>query len=96
MVWAAFDARGFEKPRGKGNFTIPTRVAVVMAWLSEKLARVMGKEPALTVKNLGDGVAQRWFDNSAAKRVFGYEPRVTLAEGVKEAADGYMGVRKEG
>jgi sterol-4alpha-carboxylate 3-dehydrogenase (decarboxylating) len=89
MLWAADDARrGREPAKAKGT-TIPRRLAWGLTWVSEKGARIAGRAPALTVKNLGDGTAQRWFDNSAAKEVLGYVPATTLAKGLEEALGGW-------
>ncbi len=99
MVWAAFDAgtgAGDEQAQTQAKgITIPTPVAWCLTWLAEIVARVFGKEPLLTVKDLGDGLAQRWFDNASAKMVLGYVPRTTLAEGLKQAAKGYYTARRE-
>ena len=93
MLWAADDTcMGREPAKAKGA-TIPRRLAWGLTWLSEKGARIAGRAPALTVKNLGDETAQRWFDNSAAKEVLGYEPATTLAKGLEEALAGWSAGR---
>jgi len=81
MVWKAFD--GKESPKG---VSIPTKVAVVMVRLSERIAGLMGKKPVLTTKDLGDSLAERWFDCGRAKEVLGYVPLVGIEEGLREAA----------
>ncbi|KAK9234535.1 hypothetical protein V1525DRAFT_52429 [Lipomyces kononenkoae] len=90
MLWAAFDASGSNtQPQARG-ITIPVPVVLCLAWMSEKIARIVRKEPFLTVKDLGDGFAQRWFDNSAATTVLGYVPSTSLEQGLKETAKGYI------
>lgn len=91
MLWATDDARrGLEPAKIKG-MTLPRRLAWGLTWVSEKGARIAGKEPALSVKDLGDGTSQRWFDNSAAREVLGYVPTTTLAKGLEEAIAGWNG-----
>jgi sterol-4alpha-carboxylate 3-dehydrogenase (decarboxylating) len=81
MVWKAFD--GKESPKG---ISVPTKVALVMVWLSERIAGLTGKKPVLTTKELGDSLAGRWFDCGRAKEVLGYVPLVGIEEGLREAA----------
>jgi sterol-4alpha-carboxylate 3-dehydrogenase (decarboxylating) len=82
MLWTAFDG----KEPGKG-ISVPTKVALVMVWLSEKIAGWTGKKPVLTTKDLGDSLAERWFDCRRAKEVLGYEPVVSIKDGLLEAAE---------
>ncbi|KAK9350025.1 hypothetical protein V1523DRAFT_421076 [Lipomyces doorenjongii] len=95
MVWAAFDASGSSEQAQVKGITIPAPVALFLTWISEKAARIVRKEPPLTVKNLGDGLAQRWFDNSSATAVLGYVPTTSLEQGLKQTAKGYMTARRE-
>ncbi|KAK9368239.1 hypothetical protein V1509DRAFT_623461 [Lipomyces kononenkoae] len=94
MLWAAFDANGSSPQAPAKGITIPTPVALCLTWISEKIAKLLGKEPFLTVKDLGDGFAQRWFDNTAAKTVLGYEPTISLEQGLKETATSYVDGKK--
>ncbi|KAE9379447.1 NAD(P)-binding protein [Stipitochalara longipes BDJ] len=82
MLWTEFDGKAPEK-----GISVPTKVAVVIVWLSEKVAGWTGKKPVLTVKDLGDSLAERWFDCKMAKEVLGYEPLVTIKDALKEAAE---------
>lgn len=99
LVWKTWDGElGEDGAKGKGTskgVTVPICVAKGLTWVAEGMVRVVGKEPVLTVKNLGDGVAQRWFDNGAARKVLGYVPATSLADGVEEAVVGYKAVRGE-
>ncbi|KAK9390177.1 hypothetical protein V1515DRAFT_584262 [Lipomyces mesembrius] len=83
----------WEQAQVKG-ITIPAPVALVLTWMSEMAARIVRKEPFLTVKNLGDGLAQRWFDNSSATAVLGYVPTTSLEQGLKETVEVYMTARE--
>ncbi|KAK9386016.1 hypothetical protein V1515DRAFT_605846 [Lipomyces mesembrius] len=95
MLWAAFDATGSSTQAQGRAITVPASVALCLAWVSEKIARLFKKEPLLTVKDLGDGFAQRWFDNTAATSVLGYVPSTSLEQGLKETAKGYV-IGREG
>lgn len=89
MAWAASDAsKGLKQVQARGT-TIPRPAATALVWISEKASRLVGKEPVLTFSDLGDSLAQRWFDNSAAKKVLGYVPRTTVAQGLEEAMVGW-------
>ncbi|KAK9482078.1 hypothetical protein V1527DRAFT_486035 [Lipomyces starkeyi] len=94
MVWAAFDTSGGREQAQVKGITIPAAMALVLTWMSEKAARIVRKEPFLTVKNLGDGLAQRWFDNSSATAVLGYVPTTSLEQGLKETVEVYMTARE--
>ncbi|KAK9344035.1 hypothetical protein V1522DRAFT_411648 [Lipomyces starkeyi] len=94
MVWAAFDASGGREQAQVKGITIPAPVALVLTWMAEMAARILRKEPFLTVKNLGDGLAQRWFDNSSATAVLGYVPTTSLEQGLKETVEGYVTARE--
>ncbi|RFU31492.1 hypothetical protein B7463_g4799, partial [Scytalidium lignicola] len=95
MIHAAFTS-GAEtsSTTNQGSITIPITIAYVLTWVVEKVCQMLGKRPMLSTRDLGDSVSQRWFDNSAARRVVGYEPRVKLAEGVREMVEEYRRVRK--
>jgi len=82
MLWTEFDGKEPEK-----GISVPTKVAVVMTRLSEKIAGWTGKKPVLTVKDLGDSLAERWFECKRAKEVLGWEPLVSIKDGLKEAAE---------
>ncbi|KAK9233791.1 hypothetical protein V1525DRAFT_415343 [Lipomyces kononenkoae] len=69
---------------------MPAPVALCLAWIFEKVAKILKKESSLTVNDLRDGFAQRWFDITAAKDVLGYVPTTSVEQGLKETAKGYM------
>jgi sterol-4alpha-carboxylate 3-dehydrogenase (decarboxylating) len=82
MLWTEFDDKVPEK-----GISVPVKVAVVMVWLSEKVAGWTGKKPVLTVKDLGDSLAERWFDCKRAKEILGYEPLVSIKDALMKAAE---------
>jgi sterol-4alpha-carboxylate 3-dehydrogenase (decarboxylating) len=94
MVWAASDASTGRQQVQAQCMAIPRPVATALVWISEKASRIARKEPVLTVSNLGDSLAQRWFDNSSAKAILGYVPSTTVARGLDEAMAGWKTAAK--
>jgi sterol-4alpha-carboxylate 3-dehydrogenase (decarboxylating) len=41
----------------------------------------------LTTKDLGDSLAERWFDCGRAKEILGYVPQVSIKDALVEAAE---------
>jgi nucleoside-diphosphate-sugar epimerase len=68
--------------------SVPVPVAKALAWGFEMFARLTGSEcePRLTRFVVGEMSTAHWFDISAAKRDFGYVPRVTMEEGLRRLA----------
>ena len=90
MLWTEFDGKEPEK-----GISVPTKGALVMVRLSEKVAGWTGKKPVLTVKDLGDSLAERWFDCKRAKEALGYEPLVSIKDALIEAAKEKKRLEKE-
>ena len=65
--------------------TIPPRAAYAAGWLLELLWRIQGRqdEPRMTRFLAGELSTAHWFNLAAAKRDLGYEPEVSLAEGLE-------------
>ncbi|RDW88264.1 hypothetical protein BP6252_00296 [Coleophoma cylindrospora] len=94
-VWKAYDADLPErKDIGRGT-TIPKNVALPLVWMNEKVSKISGKKPLLTTKDLGDSTAERFFDNTRAREVLGYQPSIKLADAIEEAVRGYKIVVKQ-
>jgi sterol-4alpha-carboxylate 3-dehydrogenase (decarboxylating) len=95
----AGEDRGGEKREKKGQkekvTEIPIKVAKPLVWVGAKVARMTGKKAPLTSKELGDSVAERWFDNGRAREVLGYIPAVGLKEGVRLAVEGFQKIQKD-
>lgn len=61
-----------------------------MVWISDAVSKVTGKKLLpLNMKDLGDSVSARWFDNTAAKEVLGYVPEVGLRDAVRISVTDY-------
>lgn len=69
--------------------SVPVPVAMALAWAFETIARVTGseREPRLTRFVVREMSTAHWFDMSAAKRDFGYAPRVSTEEGLRRLAE---------
>lgn len=68
---------------------VPVPVALTLAWLFESANRLTGstKEPRLTMFMAREMSTAHWFNIAAAKRDFGYVPRVTTQEGLRRLAE---------
>lgn len=64
---------------------VPLRLALALAWVFETSARLRRQqaEPRLTRFVVREMATAHWFDLSAARRDFGYVPRVNVAEGLQ-------------
>lgn len=69
--------------------TVPVPLALSLAWCFETLNRLTGsaKEPRLTMFMAREMSTAHWFNIGAAKRDFGYVPRVTTQEGLRRLAE---------
>ncbi|WP_409343534.1 NAD-dependent epimerase/dehydratase family protein [Paenibacillus sp. MBLB4367] len=75
---------------------IPYRAAYALAGLMELAARLKGsgREPLLTRYTVGVLAKSQTLDIAAAKRELGYEPKVSIAEGIDAFADWWRSTRK--
>ena len=71
--------------------SIPVPVAMMFACIFEGVACVTGSraEPRLTRFVVREMSTAHWFDISAAKRDFGYVPRVSTAEGLRRLKESF-------
>ncbi len=69
--------------------SVPVPVAMALAWGLENFALLTGsqREPRLTRFVVREMSTAHWFDISAAKRDFGYVPRVSTEEGLRRMAE---------
>ncbi len=72
---------------------VPLPLALVGAWVLERVARWRGQVPLVTRANLISTAYDRVFDIGKARRELGYEPQVPIAEGIHETVAWY---RREG
>jgi sterol-4alpha-carboxylate 3-dehydrogenase (decarboxylating) len=82
-IWAEFG----HVPRFR--VFLPLWLACVVAWILELLTFLTGAPPTINTGSVLDGVGTRYSDNSKARQVLGYYPKVRLAEAVKRSCDAY-------
>lgn len=70
---------------------VPPLALHAAAWIAETLYRALGRddEPPITRFAASQLATSHYFDISAAKRDFGYEPRVSFAEGLDHLRAAY-------
>lgn len=69
--------------------SVPVALALALAWGFESFARLTGsnREPRLTRFVVREMSTAHWFNISAAKRDFGYRPKVSTGEGLRRLAE---------
>lgn len=78
---------GASKPR----IRVPYTLLVGAAWLCEKLFVPLGMEPPLHVRRVRFFKNNRAFSIAKARKQLGYEPKVSLAEGMRRTVSWYRG-----
>lgn len=70
---------------------VPKWLAYFGGWMFEKIYTLFGieREPLVTRFIAKELATSHWFDTSAAKRDFGYEPQITFDEGMKRMEEHY-------
>lgn len=78
---------------GVGSVTksVPTKVANMTGWLLETIYRILGKEeePPMTRFLAKELSTAHWFNLAAARRDLGYQPSVTLDEGLRRLKESF-------
>lgn len=69
--------------------SIPIWLASSLGLACEVIAWVTGIEGSLSRGSVLDAIAVKYADISRAKELLGYRPRVSTADGLKEACDSY-------
>ncbi|KIJ61120.1 hypothetical protein HYDPIDRAFT_31627 [Hydnomerulius pinastri MD-312] len=88
-IWLALDPPTEEgkKRAQKGTWVIPRTFGMVLGFLAECWAGLIGKEAGFTRYRVGYSCATRYHNIEKARRVLGYEPEVGLEEGVKKMVE---------
>lgn len=68
---------------------IPVELAWIVAFITEIITWFTGGGATLDRGSLKDGVRTQYSDNSKARRILGYEPKICLSEGVRRSCDAY-------
>ncbi|KAF3189561.1 erg26, C-3 sterol dehydrogenase [Orbilia oligospora] len=70
-----------------GSIVLPRSGGLVIAGLAELFSKLMGREPGLTRFRVKFSCAHRYFDIRKAKDLLGYEPEVSLTEGLRRCIE---------
>jgi dihydroflavonol-4-reductase len=66
------------------KLVIPYPIIYVVAWLYERVAKLLSKPPILNTQTVSAGNHYWYFSTEKSKRDLGYEPKRTFREAVKE------------
>ena len=69
---------------------VPTWLAFAGAWVIETLARIMGRVPVVTRRNIASTVADRVFSVEKAREQLGFAPQVSLEEAIRQTVAWYQ------
>ena len=69
---------------------LPAWVAFAGAWATERLARITGRVPIVTRRNIASTIADRVFSIEKAQRQLGFNPQVSIEEAVHETVRWYQ------
>jgi len=73
----------------------PTTVPMIVMWpacfLAEKVFGIIGKEPPFSRRSLKFFTESSAFDISRARRVLGYDPQVSIADGLRMTREYFVG-----
>jgi nucleoside-diphosphate-sugar epimerase len=72
---------------------VPVWCMYFVAWCFEIVARLTGKEPMVTCRNIASTVWDREFSIEKAKRDLGYSPQISFREGILEAVEWFRTLR---
>jgi nucleoside-diphosphate-sugar epimerase len=77
--------------------TVPAGVAFAAGWLLETTHRLLRRpgEPRMTRFVARELATAHWFDISAARRDLGYEPRVSIEEGLRRLKESFGAARQQ-
>ena len=89
VIWSALDPPTEEgrKRAQKKPWVIPRAFGMVLGYLAETWAGLIGKEAGFTRYRVGYSCATRYHNIEKARRVLGYEPEVGLEEGVRRMVE---------
>lgn len=87
VAWRFFDEHfGTNKTR-RGLTRLPREVGMILASGAEWWAWLVGKQPGLTRYRVTYSCVSRCHNIEKARRVLGYEPKVTLEEGLRKTLE---------
>ncbi|CDZ96655.1 C-3 dehydrogenase [Phaffia rhodozyma] len=77
------------------TISLPKPIGIVLARLAEGWAKISGKEPGFTAYRVKFSTQARYYNNERARRVLGYEPIVSVHDGIKMAVAWYKETEAE-
>ncbi|KAH7913385.1 3-beta hydroxysteroid dehydrogenase/isomerase family-domain-containing protein, partial [Hygrophoropsis aurantiaca] len=86
LIWLQLDPPGSTRANRK-TLMIPRMFGMVLGFLAECWASLIGKEAGFTRYRVGYSCATRYHNIEKARRVLGYEPETGLEEGVKKMVE---------
>ncbi|EGN97980.1 hypothetical protein SERLA73DRAFT_56469 [Serpula lacrymans var. lacrymans S7.3] len=86
LIWLQLDPPGSKRADHR-IYVIPRAFGMVLGYLAETWASVIGKEAGFTRYRVGYSCATRYHNIEKARRVLGYEPQVGLEEGVRRMVE---------
>ncbi|KAG1732066.1 hypothetical protein EDB19DRAFT_1929254 [Suillus lakei] len=95
LIWLALDPPSSKSPSGaseraqRPTWVIPRGFGMVLGFLAECWASLIGKEAGFTRYRVGYSCATRYHNIEKARRVLGYEPEVGLEEGVRRMVESF-------
>ncbi|KAH0832331.1 3-beta hydroxysteroid dehydrogenase/isomerase family-domain-containing protein [Lanmaoa asiatica] len=89
VIWLALDPPTEEgrKRAQRTPWVIPRSFGMVLGYLAETWAGLIGKEAGFTRYRVGYSCATRYHNIEKARRVLGYEPEVGLEDGVRRMVE---------
>lgn len=89
LIWLALDppAEQVSERASRAVWVIPRPFGMVLGYLAETWAWLIGKEAGFTRYRVGYSCATRYHNIEKARRVLGYEPEVGLEEGVRRMVE---------
>jgi sterol-4alpha-carboxylate 3-dehydrogenase (decarboxylating) len=81
-VWKKLGEAEATPPPQKRRITLSRDIGMVLAAAAEWWGWLTGKEPAFTRFRVSYSCVNRWHNVEKARRVLGYEPIVSMEEGI--------------
>jgi sterol-4alpha-carboxylate 3-dehydrogenase (decarboxylating) len=87
LVWHKLAQAESTPPPKKSTIRFPRELGMVLATAADWWGWLSGKEPAFTRFRVSFSCVNRWHNIEKARRVLGYEPVVSLEEGVDKMVE---------
>lgn len=72
------------------NIPIPTTLFYILGWIGDRIGQLRGRPGVLSSDKVRDALQISWcMDHAHAEQKLGFEPRVSIEDGIREAIAGY-------